>query len=38
MIVFEAGDEITEPLLAKLEAIGKKDLTTLAIDNVNVGP
>ena len=34
----DAGDEITEELLAKLEANGTKDISLLFIDNVSFGP
>ena len=34
----EAGDEITEDLLALLEANGTKEISILFIDNVNLRP
>src|SRR5690606_35656146 len=34
----EAGDELTEAMIDRLEAAGFKELSTLDIDNVNVGP
>jgi DNA-directed RNA polymerase subunit beta len=34
----EAGDEITEDLLAKFEADSTKEISILLIDNVNYGP
>ena len=34
----EAGDEITEDLLAKFEANGTEEISVLFIDNVNYGP
>jgi len=37
-VFVEAGDELTEELVDQLEAAGFKEITTLDIDNVNVGP
>jgi DNA-directed RNA polymerase subunit beta len=37
-IYVEAGDEITAESLAKLAAAGIKEISTLAIDHLNVGP
>ncbi|MFQ5984652.1 MAG: DNA-directed RNA polymerase subunit beta [Alphaproteobacteria bacterium] len=37
-IYVEVGDEITEESLAALEAAGIKELSTLAIDHITVGP
>lgn len=37
-IFAEAGDEITPPLLKEFEKIKLKELSTLAIDHVNIGP
>jgi len=34
----EAGDEVTEDLLAKFEANGTKEISILFIDNMNYGP
>lgn len=34
----EAGDELTEVLIDQLEAAGVKEISTLDIDNINVGP
>src|SRR5690606_18293181 len=34
----EAGDELTAAMIDRLEAAGFKELSTLDIDNVNVGP
>ncbi len=37
-VFIEAGDELTEQLIDQLEAAGFDEITTLDIDNVNVGP
>ena len=37
-IFVESGAEITDPVLEKLEAAGVKEIPTLAIDHINVGP
>jgi len=37
-VFVEAGDELTEALIDQLEAAGFKEISTLDIDNVNVGP
>ena len=37
-VVCEAGDEITEASLARLDEMKVKDIDVLAIDNINVGP
>ncbi|MGE0725319.1 MAG: DNA-directed RNA polymerase subunit beta, partial [Alphaproteobacteria bacterium] len=37
-VLFEAGDEITEAMLAEVERQGQKQVATLAIDHVTVGP
>ncbi|MBE7636743.1 DNA-directed RNA polymerase subunit beta [Sneathiella sp. P13V-1] len=37
-IFVEAGDELTEQLIDQLEAAGFDEISTLDIDNVNVGP
>src|SRR6202012_2896600 len=37
-VMFEAGDELTADILEKLEKAGVKELPTLGIDHVNVGP
>jgi DNA-directed RNA polymerase subunit beta len=37
-VLFEAGDEITAESLEKLQEVGIKELPTLGIDHVNVGP
>ncbi len=37
-ILIEAGDELGEENLAQIVASGQKELLTLAIDHVNVGP
>ncbi|MFB9355666.1 DNA-directed RNA polymerase subunit beta [Sneathiella chinensis] len=37
-VFVEAGEELTEALIDQLEAAGFKEITTLDIDNVNVGP
>jgi DNA-directed RNA polymerase subunit beta len=38
LVYLEAGDEITEELYAQLEEDNIEEITTLAIDHVNVGP
>jgi len=38
LVYLEAGDEITEELYAQLEEDKIEEITTLAIDHVNVGP
>jgi DNA-directed RNA polymerase subunit beta len=37
-VYFEAGDEVTEAVLAQLDEIGAAELPVLAIDHVSVGP
>ncbi|WP_169546502.1 DNA-directed RNA polymerase subunit beta [Sneathiella aquimaris] len=37
-VFVEAGDELTEALVDQLEAAGFDEISTLDIDNVNVGP
>ncbi|MAL80760.1 MAG: DNA-directed RNA polymerase subunit beta [Sneathiella sp.] len=37
-VLVEAGEELTEALIDRLEAAGFKAVSTLDIDNVNVGP
>ncbi len=37
-VFVEAGDELTEQLIDQLEAAGYKEISTLDIDNINVGP
>ncbi len=37
-IYLEAGDELTQETIVELEGVTVKDLVTLAIDHVNVGP
>ncbi len=37
-VMFEAGDEITEELFEAFAEAKIKGFTTLAIDNINVGP
>jgi DNA-directed RNA polymerase subunit beta len=37
-VFLEAGDELTEQLVDQLEAAGFDEISTLDIDNVNVGP
>lgn len=37
-IYVEAGEELTEEVLAKIEKAGLQEISTLAIDHVNVGP
>ncbi|MBL0338892.1 MAG: DNA-directed RNA polymerase subunit beta [Rhodospirillaceae bacterium] len=37
-IYVEAGEELTEEVLAKLEKAGVQEISTLAIDHINVGP
>ncbi len=37
-VFVEAGDELTEQLIDQLEAVGYDEISTLDIDNVNVGP